>query len=121
MVEIFCKTAINEIMPAVRATIAVRMLDLGFTQAEISKRLGITQPAISQYKRRLRGSLLEEISKNKAMLGYIDGLISELTKNNTNLNIKMCGICEKTRKTGVVGIGKNEFLCLLELANKKVN
>ncbi len=115
MTEVFCKTTLNEILPAIRAEIALRMLKRGFTQIEISKKLGITQPAISQYKQRVRGSMAGSIHLNESLGKYIDSMITEITESDLNINTKICRICEKTRESGVIRINPREFLCLLEI------
>lgn len=119
MKEIFCKTTINEIMPAVRAVIAVNMLKRGFTQKEISKKLGITQPAISQYKKSLRGGLADLIKNNKEMNSYINKLTDEVAQKGLDISTVFCDICEKTRKTNAIKTDPNKFLCLLEMAEKR--
>ncbi len=118
MTEVFCKTTINEIMPAIRAAIAIRMLERGFTQKEISEKLGITQPAISQYKQKLRGGLLEKVRGSKAMEKYIDSLIKEITEDGLDVNTRLCSICGKARMNRVVEVDRDEFLCLLEAAGR---
>ena len=84
-------------------------------QIEISKKLGITQPAISQYKQRVRGSMAGSIHLNESLGKYIDSMINEITESDLNINTKICRICEKTRESGVIRINPREFLCLLEI------
>jgi predicted transcriptional regulator len=44
-----------ELLPASRAAIAKKLIEYGLSQKEAGERLGVTQPAISHYKRNLRG------------------------------------------------------------------
>ena len=119
MVDLFCKTTINEIMPSVRSLVATRMAEKGFTQKQIALMLNMSQPAISQYKKRVRGTFLSRIYRNKEMLAYIDGMISEI-QGGLDLNMKVCNICKKARVTGAVKPAKTEpFLCLLEMAGSE--
>lgn len=45
----------QDVLPSLRALVAKRLMDSGFSQKQIADRLGLSQPAISQYKRDLRG------------------------------------------------------------------
>lgn len=45
----------QEVLPCLRAQIAKKLLENGFSQKQVADRLGLSQPAISQYKKNLRG------------------------------------------------------------------
>ncbi|MBI4181778.1 MAG: helix-turn-helix domain-containing protein [Candidatus Aenigmarchaeota archaeon] len=45
----------QEVLPCVRAQAAKKLMETGLSQKQIAERLGLSQPAISQYKRDLRG------------------------------------------------------------------
>ncbi|MCL5009968.1 MAG: hypothetical protein M1433_03275 [Candidatus Parvarchaeota archaeon] len=119
MTQVFCKTTLNEIMPAVRAAISLKMVKFGFTQIEISKKLGITQPAISQYKKKIRGDMLGTLSNNSTMGSYLDGIVEEIAKNGIDLNTKTCDICQDRKSAGIVKVDKSEFLCLADIKSLK--
>ncbi len=54
--KFFCERFVTEILPSVRAMVARDLVTRhGMSQSEAAKILGMTQPAISQYVRRLRG------------------------------------------------------------------
>ncbi len=55
----------QDVLPTVRAMIAKRLLDNGFPQQEIANKLGLTQPAVSQYKKGVRGMKTDIITKPK--------------------------------------------------------
>lgn len=117
MTEVFCKITLNKIMPSVRAALSDRLLELGLTQEVAAKKLGLTQPAISQYNKRLRGSMRMKLSQNKAMSKYIDELAQGIIKENIDVNTKVCNICKTARKTRAIELAKDEqFLCLLEMS-----
>ena len=120
MDELFCVKTFTKIMPAVRSVMSVRMSKYGFTQKDISKTLGITQPAVSQYISGSRAETADMMTKNKKMLGYIDRLSLDVINKKTDINTRICEICEFSRKSGV--IKKEEmtpFLCILELDKGK--
>ena len=45
----------QEVLPCMRALVAKKLIESGFSQKQAADRLGLSQPAISQYKRDLRG------------------------------------------------------------------
>ena len=45
----------QEVLPTMRSMIAKKLIENGFSQKQVADRLGLSQPAISQYKRDLRG------------------------------------------------------------------
>ncbi|MGC8533555.1 MAG: transcriptional regulator [Candidatus Parvarchaeum sp.] len=117
MSELFCSKVISEIIPSSRAIIANKLLEKGMTQKEASKLLGITQPAISQYKSGLRGLITEKMIKNEEFMAYLNELADKVYTNKLDINIKTCQICKATRDFGVIKENDiKEFLCLLQIA-----
>ncbi|MCL4376354.1 helix-turn-helix domain-containing protein [Candidatus Parvarchaeota archaeon] len=117
MSELFCSKVISEIIPSSRAIIAGKLLKKGMTQKDASKLLGITQPAISQYKSGLRGLITEKMIKNKKFMEYLDQMADMIYDNKLDLNLKTCQICKATRDFGVIKEKDlKEFLCLLQIA-----
>ena len=51
----FFDMMVQEVLPSVRALMARKLLEHGFSQKQAAEKLGLTQPAISQYKRNLWG------------------------------------------------------------------
>ncbi len=92
-----CEIAAKYILPALRSIIAKNLIKIGLSQNEISKKLGLTQPAISQYLRMKRGKKLltamdeatkkeiDEISKKIAFTDLSEEEIKEF----------FCRICGK--------------------------
>jgi hypothetical protein len=117
MSELFCSKVISEIIPSFRAIIANKLLEKGMTQKDVSKLLGITQPAISQYKSGLRGLITEKMIKNKKFMKYLDNVTEKVYNNSLDINLKTCEICRATRDFEVIKEKDiKEFLCLLQIA-----
>ncbi|MGZ4904797.1 MAG: transcriptional regulator [Halobacteriota archaeon] len=90
-----CETAVWHILPAIRSEVAKELVKFGLSQKEISERLGITQPAVSQYVTSKRGT-------NVAVSNEIGGLIRSLAQDvaeesDIDLNVRMCEICTRIR------------------------
>jgi len=72
-----CEVIVTHILPAVRAIIAKKLiLEYGYSQKKAAERMGLTQPAVSQYKRSMRGMKTHLLMGN----GKIAEKINELAK-----------------------------------------
>ena len=102
-----CEYMVREIFPAVRSIIAKELVDtLGYTQREAAEAMGVTQPAISQYLRNIRGNAkVEMLMSNIRVMEKIKKVTSELHKlSKIEKSKKMCEICMTIRKEGLVDV-----------------
>jgi len=91
-----CEITIWYVLPRIRSELAKELANLGLPQKEIAKRLGITQPAVSQYLREKRGRGIE--FKENVMLA-IRKLAKDLADDVIdNLIFGVCAICTKVRE-----------------------
>ena len=99
------------LLPGVRAELAREMLKLGLSQKEVSEKLGMTQPAISQYLRRKRGN---EIKFNKQINSEIRKLAKSAAMgcNTSDQVFKICKIC--------MAIRRDKALCELHMKHNSV-
>lgn len=67
-----------EVLPAARALIAKKLIENGLSQKEAAEKLGLTQPAISQYKRNLRGYRNDIFRENADLMEKIDVLTNRI-------------------------------------------
>lgn len=120
----FCETMVQKIFPTVRALIAKELTDvLNNTQREAAALMGVTQPAISQYRKELRGKKAAILEGDKRIQDAIKGAARILieTKNPYEAAI-MCNVCREIRFSGVLcnlhraGVPelKNCRVCLVE-------
>jgi len=117
----FCEIIVADILPAVRAVVAKELIEeYGLNQTEVSKKLGITQPAVSQYKSGLRGKKVEIILSNKKLMKWIEKLTSDIASGDTKLYENICEICKETRKDVYSKKELYPFLCLLKMKEKGV-
>jgi len=96
------------VLPALRKELALAMKSMGLKQKEISKKLGITESAISQYFRKKRANEVifnrkiknkikdsaKNIIKNKSFVFEIDRLCRLIKKENVLCSIhkKFCNV-----------------------------
>ena len=87
---------VQEILPTARALVAKKLIQAyGLSQKETASRLGISQPAVSQYKRELRGSRMHIFKDNPQVIEKIDEIAKriasgQLTQDKASLEI--CGL-----------------------------
>jgi len=100
----FCEIIVSDILPAIRAAIAKELfVTHELTQREISKRLGITQPAVSQYLKEIRGHV--NIIKNKKTMKEIKKLSEEIANGKLNwgqIHKRFCSICLGLREARII-------------------
>ena len=83
------------IIPAIRREIAKSMIDLGLTQKQVAKRMGITEAAVSQY---LSSKRAKEVVFSNAVLDEIRKSAKTIEKNEKLLMQEMMRL---TNLTGV--------------------
>jgi len=100
----FCEVIVSDFLPAIRAAITKELFTThGLTQKEISEKLGITQPAVSQYLKKIRGDV--NIIKNKKIMKEIKKLSGQIAKEKlswTQIHRTFCAICLELREARVV-------------------
>lgn len=88
-----CEEIVWDVLPSIRAAIAEELVKRGISQKEVSRMLGITPPAVSQYVSKKRGyniEFREDIRQAIAVLA--DDLISGKVKGR-DLVVRICAIC----------------------------
>jgi len=103
-----CEVVVKEVLPAIRATMVLELTGRHhLSQTEVAQRLGITQPAVSQYLRMLRGArrknpVLQKLEKQARELA---GDIASGKLEHAQLIEGYCSICRT--------MSKQQLLCLL--------
>lgn len=87
-----CEEIIWDVLPSIRAAIAEELVKRGLSQKEVSKILGITPPAVSQYVSKKRGYNIEfREDIRAAIIRLADDLMQ---KKVDNLTVRICDICK---------------------------
>lgn len=101
-----CEVMVLEVLPGIRAIVARKLVEKhGFSQKIAAERLGTTQPAISQYKRELRGHRIKMFKNNPRVLEMIDSLTKRTASGELSqdqITLEFCGICKFMRSSGMV-------------------
>jgi len=99
----YCETVSKLLLPTLRALIAKELMEKHkMTQQDAAIKLGVTQSAISQYRRALRGSQIKTIEKDEELIKEIENISKKIALDELNpleaLN-DLCNICRKVRKS----------------------
>lgn len=92
-----CITIINIMLPAVRASVAEKLNQLGYSQNTIAEKLGIAQAAVSKYRNRKYsievGRVKEYIDRN----GLYGNVVKEITEGCSREKIEkdINALCEE--------------------------
>jgi predicted transcriptional regulator len=100
-----CEVAVKCGLPAIRAMIAKRLMaNYGLKQAETAQLLGVSQPAISLYYRKIRGKAinLENDSEIKDSIEELARRLSQRNLPNLEFISAFCDICRKMRAKGLL-------------------
>jgi uncharacterized protein len=93
-----CQKIVWDVLPAIRAAIAVELVHCGVSQIEASKMLEIAPSAVSQYISGKRGYRIEFGDEVK---GSIACLAKDLKDGKVdNLVTRICTICRQLRGEG---------------------
>lgn len=76
----------QDVLPAVRAAVAKRLMENGLSQKQVADRLGLSQPAISQYKRDLRGKKTGIFADYPQLLEDIHSLAGRVASGEIDIN-----------------------------------
>jgi predicted transcriptional regulator len=95
IVETPCQKIVWDLVPAIRASLAIELVKKGQSQASAAKLLGIAPSAVSQYISGKRGYRIEFQGETKEL---IEKLAQDLIDNNaSDFVVRICDICVSAR------------------------
>jgi len=81
--KLYCEVVVQDILPAVRSLITKELIQsFKMNQVEISRRLGVTQPAVSLYKKEMRGSRIKRLAENKEVMKLVRNFSRDIASKN---------------------------------------
>lgn len=105
-----CELIIWYLLPGIRSQLAKELVELGFSQQEVGRRLGITQAAVSQYVSDKRG---KSKGFEPEIMEMIKGLAEDIASDKVdNLIPEICEICVKAKE--------DRMLCRLHGEHERV-
>ncbi len=102
-----CEIVVQDILPTLRAAVARELMNsYNLNQGEVAKLLDVSQPAISQYMRQLRGRGTEIEALAKEEIKELCDQLNSKKIDNAALATKMCAISKVLIGRGFV---KDDF------------
>lgn len=106
MMKPVCEVMVLEILPGIRAMVARKLVEKhGLSQKAAADKLGTTQPAISQYKREVRGSKYRSIESSPQVTEMIDSIAARTASGKLSgqqdISAEFCSVCRFMRKEGL--------------------
>ncbi len=107
-----CEIVVEQVLPTIRVMVVKDLIKrYKLSQVDVAKKLGITQPAVSQYVSDLRGKREMEKILLKAMGKDIKKLADDIANGKlkqADVIKQYCGICKMVKKKGVINIFQSE-------------
>lgn len=102
---LLCEIAVKSLLPPTRAALAKELMTKhGFKQLEAAKLLGLSQPAISLYTRKMRGKAID-LEKDREIKKRIEEFADALAEKRLaqkEFILKFCEICRAARAKGLL-------------------
>ncbi|MGM0771222.1 MAG: transcriptional regulator [Halobacteriota archaeon] len=90
-----CQSVVWDILPAIRAALAMELVKNGISQKEVANMFGMAPSAVSQYLTKKRGYRIEFDDDVKESISH---LALEIRENKVdNVAPKICEICRHLR------------------------
>ncbi|WP_081955749.1 transcriptional regulator [Methanococcoides methylutens] len=91
-----CQAVVWDILPAIRAALAMELVKNGIAQKEVAKMFGMAPSAVSQYMTKKRGYRIEFDEDVKESISRLALEIQEGKVDN--VSAKICEICRYLRR-----------------------
>jgi len=93
------------VLPVIRAMVAKRLVkDYGLKQVEAASLLGVSQPAISLYSRKLRGRAID-LEGEPEISAMVDDIARSLANKQISYKdfvVRFCDVCKAVRRKGLM-------------------
>ena len=101
-----CEIVVQEVLPSVRAMVALKLTKTyGLSQEQAARKMGTTQPAISQNKREVRGHKSSIFRHNPKLLELVEGMAEKVASGEMatqEITAEFCRICKYVRSRGLM-------------------
>lgn len=101
--KIPCEVVVWQILPLVRRELARELVSAhGMTQAEVAKRFGVTDAAISQYLSKKRGGEYSVAPMYGEFLDDVKASASRIVDGKSDCDSEVCHLCCVTKQNGLL-------------------
>ena len=88
-----CEEIVWDVLPSIRAATAQELIKRGISQKEVSRMLGLTPPAVSQYLSKKRGYNIEFREDIRQAIGVLADDLIEGNVRGPDLVNRICSLC----------------------------
>ncbi len=103
--KIPCELVVWYVLPTIRREVARELVNThGLSQADVARKFGVTDAAISQYLKKKRGEnpLIEESPQYSKFEAEIKAAAERIAENRSEFATEMCRICTVVKSTGML-------------------
>ena len=102
--KIPCEVVVWYLLPTIRRGVAKELVSVhGFTQSRVAKTFGVTDAAVSQYLKGIRGqnSIIDKSAYRDDFYKLIEGLANGIAADG-NLVEALCQVCNFVKESGLL-------------------
>ena len=103
--KIPCELVVWYVLPTIRREVARELVNThGMSQADVARKFGVTDAAISQYLKKKRGEnpLIEESPQYDKFEAEIKASAERIATDSSEFATEMCRICTVVKSTGML-------------------
>jgi len=103
--KIPCEIIVWYVLPIVRREVANELVNVHhMSQAEVARKFGVTDAAISQYLKKKRGdsAIIENSAKYPEFIGKIRESANLIAEGKTSFEAEMCKVCSTVKQMGIL-------------------
>ena len=105
--KIPCEIVVWSVLPMIRREVSKELVNThGMTQAEVARRFGVTDAAISQYLKKKRGgnALVDDSPLYPQFQEEVRVSAARIAEDKSDFASEMCRLCCVVKKTGLLAI-----------------